>query len=185
MSRLIRFLYLSSICTGILLLIVIICELTPLGYDRVEFDFTTGQTRYTYRVCGIIYRSTPTRDIAKTPWLARELRPGENHEWALLRYLNGGAPRINTFEGKLYSRVQSVGTLLELYETETPGRELLAEFILDRLGQAHELGSEADRAWAELEYVFESLDTYVESLPYHSFEDVQALIEKSEMSASE
>lgn len=133
-----------------------------------------------------ISNDNPNKLYRKDPWLARELKPGEQHEWSLLRYLDGiNVPRINTFGGKLYSRVYSVGILLELYKTDEPGRDLLAEFILDRLGQVHKTGPKADRAWAELEYVFNSLDTYHETFLFHSIEDVRALIEKAEMNASE
>lgn len=83
--------------TAVFAFLYVVGENTRLGYDRIEIDLTTGQTSYVYRAYGFTYRTTPpTGDRAKTPWLARDLKPGESHEWVLLSYLNYGTPRINT-----------------------------------------------------------------------------------------
>lgn len=181
-----RSIYLTSIVAAVLLTIMLICEFTPLGYDRVEFDLTTGRTRYLYRFCGVPYRSTaPDRGIADTPWLARDLKPGETAIWGLLRYLdNYGAPRIRSRTGVLANEVRSVGQQLEMHETERSGRDLLAEFIRPRMKSMIGGYPNSDRDWAEMQYIFDRLDSYDETLPLRTREDVESLIDEAVRNAS-
>jgi hypothetical protein len=175
----------TAVITAVVLALLFLLEATPMGYDRIEFDLTTGQTRYVYRAYGITYRTTPpTGDRAKTPWLARNLKPGESHAWVLLSYLNYGAPRINTSGGKLVSKVRTVGQYLECSQATPPAIELIAEFICTRLRSFSGGYSEADQDWAELEYVFDNLYDCTSPDALISESDVRHFIETAKQSVS-
>ena len=166
------------IVTCMLASMLILSEMTHIGYDRVELDLTTGRSRYVYKQFGVPYRVTePDREIAMTLWLARELQADEESDWVLMRYLNDSAPRINTKAGQLWSDIRFVGQHLQIAETEQSGRDLLASFIRQRMRSINANRQDGDREWAEMKYIFENLDVVTGPKSLRTRADVEEIIE--------
>ena len=180
-----RTLKLTAAISAVVIAVLFMIEATPLGHDRIEFDLTTGRTRYVFKVVGIPWRTTPAyKHQDRALWFARELQAGETEQWIHLGNLNPGSPSYHNNAGFLWYDINNVDRHLQSADTDEPGRELMGQFFLTRI-RSLQGGYEGDRRdWFEMEHVFNQLSAEGGSYPLASSNDVQRLIDEAKQSVS-
>jgi hypothetical protein len=138
--------------------IVGVGSLSPLGYDRKEFDYATGKIRVLHRTWGFLYNTT-----YEPHWLEAYAPTDQPSDWHLLRYTNRSAPRINTKGGGLLARIRSIDQALEITNADEPTRQLVADFIFKQL----RLNESKDNDSVDADSIFGCLD---DSWPYDIYE---------------